>query len=51
MSTYILEAVVWKCSVKVFKPLAQVFYREFCETSKNTFLYRTPLVAASDILM
>ena len=28
--------------------LAQVFYCEFCEISKSTFLHRTPLVAASD---
>ena len=28
--------------------LAQVFSCEFCETSKITFLYRTPLVAASE---
>ena len=28
--------------------LAQVFSFEFCEISKNTFSYRTPLVAASD---
>ena len=27
--------------------LAQVFSSEFCEISKNTFLKRTPLVAAS----
>ena len=27
--------------------LAQVFSREFCEISKNTIFYRTPLVAAS----
>ena len=27
--------------------LAQVFSCEFCEISKNTFLNRTPLVAAS----
>ena len=27
--------------------LAQLFYCEFCEISKNTFLYRTALVAAS----
>ena len=27
--------------------LAQVFSCEFCENSKNTFLHRTPLVAAS----
>ena len=27
--------------------LAQVFSCEFCDISKNTFLYRTPLVGAS----
>ena len=27
--------------------LAQVFSSKFCESSKNSFLYRTPLVAAS----
>ena len=26
--------------------LTQVFYCEFCEISRNTFPYRTPLVAA-----
>ena len=30
------------------KILAQVFSCEFCEISKNTFCYRTPLMAASD---
>ena len=28
--------------------LTQVFSCEFCEISKNTFCYRTPLVAASE---
>ena len=28
--------------------LVQVFSCEFCQISKNTFSYRTPLVAASD---
>ena len=48
-----LEAVVHRCSVKkasnfIKKEIpAQVFSLEFCEISKNTFLYRTPLVAAS----
>ena len=31
--------------------LAQVFSCEFCETSKNNFSYRTPLVAVSQILI
>ena len=30
--------------------LAQVFSCEFCEISKNTFSYRTPLVTVSDII-
>ena len=29
------------------KTLAQVFSTEFCEIFKNTFIHRTPLVAAS----
>ena len=55
------EAVPETCSVKkVFlkilrescnfirkETLAQVFSCEFCKISKNTFSYRTPLVAAS----
>ena len=54
------EAVTRKCSVKkVFIEIlqacnfikketrAQVFSSEFCESSKNTFSYRTPPVAAS----
>ena len=32
------------------KTLAQVFSCEFCEVSKNTYSYRTPLVAASVML-
>ena len=31
--------------------LAQVFSYEFCETSNNTFFYRTPQVAASKIIV
>ena len=29
--------------------LAQVFSCKFCETSKNKFFHRTPMVAASDM--
>ena len=32
------------------KTLAQVLSCEFCEVSKNTYSYRTPLVAASVML-
>ena len=41
----------WKTPVPgplfLIKTLAQVFSCEFCKISKNTFLYRTPLVAVS----
>ena len=48
------EAVAQTCSVKRCcacnfikkETLAQVFFCEFCEISKNIFFYRTPLVAA-----
>ena len=30
--------------------LVQVFSCEFCEISKNTFFYRTPLVTVSEFL-
>ena len=33
------------------KTLAQVFSCEFCEIYKNTFHYRTPLGAASGVLI
>ena len=36
------------CNFIKKETLALVFSCEFCEISKNTFLYRTPLVAASD---
>ena len=41
------------CQSLFFKKetLAQVFSYEFGEISKNTFSYRTPLVAASDNLI
>ena len=35
------------CSFIKKEALAQVFSCEFCEIAKNTFSYRTPLVAAS----
>ena len=35
------------CNFIKKETLAQVFSCEFCEISKNTFSYRTPLVAAS----
>ena len=35
------------CNFIKKKTLAQVFSCEFCDFSKNTYFYRTPLVAAS----
>ena len=37
------------CNVIKKETLAQVFSCEFCEIYKNTFYYRTPLVAASGV--
>ena len=37
------------CNFVKRETLAQVFFCEFCEISKNTFLHRTPLVAASGL--
>ena len=39
------------CNLLREKTLAQVFSCEFCEIYKNTFYYRTPLVAASGVLI
>ena len=43
-----LNKVAGLCNFIKKETLAQVFSCEFCEISKNTFSYRTPLVAASD---
>ena len=39
------------CNFMKKETLAQVFSCEFCEIYKNTFYYRTPLVAASGVLI
>ena len=54
---YLTEAVADSCKKGISEAcnfiknetLAQVFSREFCKMSKNTFSYRTLLVAASDL--
>ena len=38
------------CNFTKKETLAQAFFCEFCEISKNTFYYRTSLVAASVVL-
>ena len=36
-----------RCATLLKETLAQVFFSDFCEISKNTFSYKTPPVAAS----
>ena len=40
-------AGLWPTTLSKREALVQVFSCEFCEISKDTFFYRTPLVAAS----
>ena len=41
----------YACNVIKIETLAPVFSCEFCEISKNAFSYRTPQVAASELLV
>ena len=43
----VLEISPWTYNFIKKEALAQVFSWEFCKISKNTFSYRTPLVAVS----
>ena len=50
-ASFLIKLLAWGQSLffnKVAGLLAQVFSCEFCGISKNTFSYRTPLVAASE---
>ena len=42
--------VLFHNNIKIDKTLAQVFSYECCKISKNTFFYRTPPVAAPDLV-
>ena len=44
---YISYETLFNCNFIKKETLAQVFSCEFCEISKNTFLHKTPLIAAS----
>ena len=46
-SECVLQKRCFACNFIKKETLVQVFSCEFCEISKNTFFYRTPLVAAS----
>ena len=50
---YVFMFIDWKteaaCNFIKKETLAHVFSCEFCEISKNSFSYRTPLVAASGV--
>ena len=39
------------CNFIEKETLAQAFFCEFCDISKNTFSYRTPLVAVFDSIL
>ena len=39
---------LWQSLFLIKLQICGLFFCEFCEISKNTFSYRTPLVAASD---
>ena len=45
--SFLIKLQAWASNFIKKETLAQVFSCEFCEISKNTFLHRTPLVAAS----
>ena len=45
--TFLIKLQASACNFIKKETLAQVFFCEFCEISKNTLSYRTPLVAAS----
>ena len=47
-SLFLTELQAKACNFIKKETLAQVLSCEFCEISKNTFCYRTPLVAASE---
>ena len=46
---FLIKLQAKACNFIKKETLAQVFSCEFCETSKNTFSYRTPPVAASGL--
>ena len=46
--SYLIKLQALVCKFIKQDTLAQTFSCEFCEISKNTFLHRTPLVAASE---
>ena len=47
----LLCTFILACNFNKKVTLAQVFSCKFCEISTNTFSYRTPLVAASHIVV
>ena len=46
-----IRGLIEACNFIKKEALTQVFSCEFCEIYKNTFYYRTPLVAASVVLI
>ena len=48
-SLFLINFQASTCNFTKNKTLTQVFSCEFCKISKNTFSYRTPPVAASEL--
>ena len=46
--SFFIKLQAYTCNVFKKETLAQVFPSEFCENFKNTYFYRTTLVATSD---
>ena len=46
--SFLIKLQAWGLQLCLKKSLAQRFSWEFCRISKNTFSYRTPLVAVSE---
>ena len=46
--SFLIKLQAWACNFIKKKTLAQVLSCDICKICKNTFFYRTPLVAASE---
>ena len=48
-SLFLIKLHAWACNFIKKETLAQVFSCKFCQILKNTYFYRIPLVAASEL--
>ena len=47
--SFLIKMLAEACNFIKIETLVQMFYCEFCEISRNTFIYRTPPVAAFEV--